>query len=466
MKTNIFFFGRIILAWLLMFIATIIFFNVIGFDRLTDVVVFLFWVALVLLLLDAASHLHHVQLIDGHADLAKLKNRHRRQIEIPFEEEISLPMLEACLRELPGIENLKISLDGKRMQALVNSAKSEREEDCFYEDSIAQPIVEAFLREQPDTANFKIYLGSKRPDDRASTSDNNKKDHSLWRKACQLLGLERQNHIIANVTPANGGVSVSLFCGPNGASWADSFFLDDGANLQNAETITRSISRRIAEHRRGEQASTKETVSEKELAVAKLNLLQAQVEPHFLYNTLGSAKYLIGSDPVKAEAMLDNLILYLRNSLPRSEDTASTLGEEIERTRAYLDILKIRMGDRLQVNIELPNELASIPFPTMMLQTLVENSINHGLEPKSGGGTIWISVRKDQSATSNSITVTVADDGNGFGSGTSGTGLGLKNVRERLKLVYGNAAAFSIIANFPNGVAASITVPTNGPQGA
>lgn len=416
MKTNIFFFGRIILAWLLMFLATSIFLSMTDLDFFMDVVVLLFWVALVLLMLAAASHLHHVQLIDGNADLAKLKNRHRRQIEIPFEEEIALPLLEACLRELPGIENLKITQDGKRLQARVNA------------------------------------------------SDSDKKDDSLWKKAYQRVGFERHNHINASVTPNNGSVSVSLFCGPDGAAWADSFFLDEGTNLQNAETVTRAISSRIAEYRRGERATTKVTVSEKELAVAKLNLLQAQVEPHFLYNTLGSAKYLIGSDPVKAEAMLDNLILYLRNSLPRSEDQASTLGEEIERTRAYLDILKIRMGDRLQVHVELPDELASVPFPTMMLQTLVENSIKHGLEPKSGGGTIWISVRKDQAIATNSITVTVADDGNGFGSGTSGTGLGLKNVRERLKLAYGNSAAFSIIANFPHGVAASITVPTSGPQ--
>jgi hypothetical protein len=417
MKTNIFFFGRIIFAWGLLFIGTSIFFNVTGLDRLMDLVVFLFWVALILLLLAAASHLHHVQLIESNIDIGKLKNRHRRQIEIPFEEEIALPLLEASMRELPGIEDIKISIDGKRLQAKVKA------------------------------------------------TDSDKNDDSLWKKAYQKLGFERGNHVISSATAINGGVSVSLFCGPTGAAWADSFFLDEGTNLQNAETITRAISRHVAEYRRGEQATTKETVTEKELAVAKLNLLHAQVEPHFLYNTLGSAKYLIGSDPIRAEAMLDNLILYLRNSLPRSEDAPSSLGEEVARTRAYLDILKIRMGERLQVNIEVPQTFMATPFPSMMLQTLVENSINHGLEPKSGGGTIWISARVDQTST-NSITVTVADDGNGFGSGTSGTGIGLKNVRERLKLAYGGAATFSIVANFPNGVAASITVPALGPQSA
>lgn len=417
MKTNIFFFGRIVFAWALMFIAASVFFNMTGLDRLMDIVALLFWVALILLLLAAASHLHHVQLIDGEINLSKLKNRHRRQIEIPFDEEISMLMLESCLRELPGIEQIKITQDGKRLQAKVKA------------------------------------------------TDRDKSDDSLWKKAYQKLGFERDNQVITNATAINGSVSINLFCGPVGAAWADSFFLDEGTNFQNIETVSQSISRHVAEYRRGERATTKQTVTEKELAVAKLNLLHAQVEPHFLYNTLGSAKYLIGSDPARAEAMLDNLILYLRNSLPRGEDSPSTLGEEIERTRAYLDILKIRMGDRLQVSIEVPQALLAIPFPSMMLQTLVENSINHGLEPKSGGGTIWISARAEQS-TSNLITVTVADDGNGFGSGTSGTGIGLKNIRERLKLAYDGAAAFSIVTNFPNGVASSITVPADGPRSA
>ena len=97
----------------------------------------------------------------------------------------------------------------------------------------------------------------------------------------------------------------------------------------------------------------------------------------------------------------------------------------------------------------------------MMLQTLAENAINHGLEPKTGGGRIWITARKD--IDGDSITVTVADDGLGFGGDTSGTGIGLKNIRERLKLAYGSAANFAIIANFPEGVAASINVPLAGP---
>ncbi|MGH8108176.1 MAG: sensor histidine kinase [Arenimonas sp.] len=418
MKTRIYFFARIVLAWFLVSIAINVFLNATGLDYLLWLFNLISWVTLVLLMIAGAVHLNRVRLITDDVDAGKLRNRHHRQIEIPFEAETALPMLEASIRELPCNEDIKITRDGQRMRVKV------------------QPI------------------------------DLENEGTSLWKKLYLNFGAAKYNQVIADIASSNGTVSVNLMCEPEGAEWADWLFLDEGTNLQNAETVTRAISRRISEHRRGEQASTKETVTEKELAVAKLNLLHAQVEPHFLYNTLGSAKYLISSDPVRAEAMLDNLILYLRHSLPRGEDAPSTLGEEVERTRAYLDILKIRMGERLQVSVEVPQELLAVPFPTMMLQTLVENSINHGLEPKSGGGTIWISARADNTSKDNLITVTVADDGNGFGSGTSGTGIGLKNVRERLKLAYGNVAAFSIVTNFPNGVAASITVPASGPQGA
>lgn len=415
MKTYIQFFGRIVLTWLAVFIIVQVFISALGLDRIEDLFSLLLMAALVLLLIAAASHMQRVERIAGTIDAEKLRSRHKCQIEIPFDVSVALPLIEASLQELPISENIKTTRDGMRLRARVKPVDLEND--------------------QP----------------------------SLWKKVYTYLGVERNNQVIADVTATDSAISVQLICEPEGVAWLDYLFPDEGINLQNAETVSRAISRRVAELRRGEQAVNTETVVEKELAVAKLSLLHAQVEPHFLYNTLGSAKYLIASEPAKAEAMLDNLILYLRNSLPRNEDAPATLGEEVLRTRAYLDILKIRMGERLQINIDLPKELNNIPFPSMMLQTLVENSINHGLEPKTDGGTIWINARKDQASDGNSITVTVADDGNGFGSGTSGTGIGLKNVRERLKLMYAGAASFSIIANFPNGVAASITVPVKGP---
>jgi LytS/YehU family sensor histidine kinase len=123
--------------------------------------------------------------------------------------------------------------------------------------------------------------------------------------------------------------------------------------------------------------------------------------------------------------------------------------------RAYLDILKIRMGPRLNLEVEVPAALLALAFPPMMLQTLVENAIKHGLEPKPGGGTVWILARQVDHA----VAVTVADDGRGFAAEGGGTGIGLCNVRERLRLAFGAAASFAIVANFPHGVAATITVP-------
>jgi LytS/YehU family sensor histidine kinase len=185
------------------------------------------------------------------------------------------------------------------------------------------------------------------------------------------------------------------------------------------------------------------------------------VEPHFLYNTLASAQYLTRSDAPSADRMLGHLIEYLRHSLPRTDRALSTLGEELERSRAYLEILKIRMGPRLNLQLDVPDELLATPLPPMMLQTLVENAIKHGLEPQPGEGTVWIFARRNGA----SVAVTVADDGRGFDPQASGGGIGLKNVRERLQLIYGAAASLVIAANFPRGVAATIGVPATFSEG-
>jgi sensor histidine kinase YesM len=259
---------------------------------------------------------------------------------------------------------------------------------------------------------------------------------------------------------------VTLICEPESPAWTDLFRVDDGTNLENAEAIARAITRRVAERRRREQAAAAQTVTEKELTQAKLSLLHAQVEPHVLYNTLASAQLLTRQDPQRADEMLGHLIDYLRHSLPRTQDDPSTLGAELERAVAYLEILKIRMGERLDVQLDVPEELLAVPLPPMMLQTLVENAIKHGLEPRSGGGTVWIRARRSDGDT---VAITVADDGEGFNgrnaARTSGTGIGLRNVRERLQLMYGGTASLAVAGNFPSGVAATITVPAAGAAG-
>ncbi|RDZ29640.1 sensor histidine kinase [Lysobacter silvisoli] len=354
----------------------------------------------------AFSHLRRVRLIAGHIDGGTLANRQRRQIEVPFEAGEAFDLLDAAIRELPRSEEIESARDSLQIRAKVR---------------------------RPDTYG-------RRPWGRYNPLN--------W------FGTPR-NQILATVTPGDDSGSVTLVCEPESGAWSDWFRVDDGTNLENAEAISRAITRRVAERRRNERAVSARTATDKELAVAKLNLLHAQVEPHFLYNTLASAQYLTRTDAARADEMLGHLIQYLRRSLPRTEDALSSLGEELERAQAYLEILRIRMGPRLAVQIDVPESLRETALPPMMLQTLVENAIKHGLEPRSGGGTVWILARRDGER----VAVTVADDGEGFGSQPSGTGIGLKNVRERLRLVYGDEASLAVVANFPNGVAATLSVP-------
>jgi hypothetical protein len=194
---------------------------------------------------------------------------------------------------------------------------------------------------------------------------------------------------------------------------------------------------------------------------AKLSALQAQVEPHFLYNTLASVQALTEVDPGKANEMTGHLIQYLRNALPKMRESVSTVGQEVELVRAYLSILQMRMGPRLAFEIDVPDSLKSMPFPPLMLPSLVENSIKHGLEPQREGGTVKISAFAEDGR----LRMVVADTGRGFGE-TVGAGVGLANIRERLAALYGDAAHFTLVANEPRGVVATIEVPAEGTRAA
>lgn len=197
---------------------------------------------------------------------------------------------------------------------------------------------------------------------------------------------------------------------------------------------------------------------QREVSEAKMQMIQAQVEPHFLFNTLASVEYLIETDPPRASAMQKRLIQYLRAVLPqmRETTTVTTLGREVDIVRAYLDLLKMRMEERLNVDLQVSDGLRSAAFPPMMLQSLVENAIQHGLERKADGGTLRIKAE----VADNKLRVSVTDDGLGFGAFPSnGTGLGLQSIRDRLKLLHGNAAQLEIAPNSPSGVCSTIEVP-------
>jgi DNA-binding transcriptional MerR regulator len=197
---------------------------------------------------------------------------------------------------------------------------------------------------------------------------------------------------------------------------------------------------------------------QRQLVEARLQMMQAQVEPHFLFNTLASVDYLIETDPSRASTMQKNLIQYLRAALPQMRETATYLGREVDLVRAYLEILKVRMEERLQVAFNVPDGLRSADFPPMMLQSLVENAIKHGLEPKSEGGSVTVSAE----VIDGDLFVSVADTGLGFspgGAGTSGGGVGLTNIRERLGLLYAGRARFLVEANQPSGTRVSIVIP-------
>ncbi|MDP9109421.1 MAG: histidine kinase, partial [Pseudomonadota bacterium] len=211
------------------------------------------------------------------------------------------------------------------------------------------------------------------------------------------------------------------------------------------------------------QAAVANAIAEREamqrqVTEAKMQMMQAQVEPHFLFNTLASVEYLIETDPPRASRMQRSLIQYLRAVIPQMRENApvTNLGREVDMVSAYLDLLKMRMEERLIVECQIPPGLRSAAFPPMMLQSLVENAIKHGLECKPEGGTLRISA----AVTDYRLQVAVTDTGLGFGAVASdGTGLGLQNIRERLKLLHGANGQLTIAPNQPSGVIATIDVP-------
>jgi len=203
-----------------------------------------------------------------------------------------------------------------------------------------------------------------------------------------------------------------------------------------------------------ERADTADTA--RHLAEARLAVLQAQIEPHFLFNTLATVEYLIKSDPDKAGLLLSQLTRYLRLSMPSMRQLSSTLGREFELTDAYLQIARLRMGGRLTVDVELPDALLTTEFPSLVVQTLVENAIKHGVEPKPGPVRIRVFARH----VGAELHVGVQDSGVGLGGATKPDGgTGLQNIRERLRGLHGERAQLSVVGLAEGGVLATVVVP-------
>jgi hypothetical protein len=190
----------------------------------------------------------------------------------------------------------------------------------------------------------------------------------------------------------------------------------------------------------------------------RYQLLQAQIEPHFIFNSLANVRRLLHTDPAAADRLLDDLLRYFEHALPRLRDLRSTLGHEVELVQAYLAVHQVRMGKRLRACIDLPPELASLDLPPMLLLTLVENALKHGLQPLVEGGEIHVVAR----SAGEHLSLSVADTGAGMGSGHGG-GSGLANTRARLKSLYGEAARLSLRVNEPRGVVATIDLPLGVP---
>jgi sensor histidine kinase YesM len=262
-----------------------------------------------------------------------------------------------------------------------------------------------------------------------------------------------------------GGTAVGLLLGPFILSRCFSIVI--GARWAIAQTITLAVAfggtvtyffyskaRLQAVKQAAQEERIKRLASEKETLEAHLRLLQAQVEPHFLFNTLSNVLSLVDTNPATGKLMLTDLIFYLRTSLSRTRPAATTLGQEIDMVRAYLNIQKIRMGGRLSFSIDLPESAKERPFPPMLIQPLVENAVKHGLEPRVDGGNISIAARED----GDSMRIEVTDTGNGFSSFNEG-GVGIANVRQRIGLLFGSEGLLMLEENEPHGVKAVIEIP-------
>lgn len=231
-----------------------------------------------------------------------------------------------------------------------------------------------------------------------------------------------------------------------------------GAGLLFAPWIAMGAIFRARDNQAREQAFSFElerSEFERRESDARLRQLQAQVEPHFLFNTLANVQALVDSGSPQASKVLNSLIAYLRAAVPRMHSQTSTLGAEVDHVRAYLEIMQMRMPDRLQYTIRLEPAVAKQPCPPVMLLTLVENAVKHGIDPSETGGRIDVDVW----SRDGHCVIRVTDTGMGLKAAGHGLGTGLTTLRERLKLAYGGEAKLNLTEMMPHGACAEIVFP-------
>ena len=247
-----------------------------------------------------------------------------------------------------------------------------------------------------------------------------------------------------------------------GLAW---FAIQQGQALDAAATVCAHLGQHLERHAATLQAARRARELERASLQARLSALQAQVEPHFLFNTLANLKYLIRTDQGAAQDMLDHLVGYLQNALPDMRSVSSTLGREMDLVGDYLAVMRIRMGERLRFDVAVDDRLRSLPFPPAMLISLVENAVKHGLERASRPGLIDVKASLEGKVGARLLSVSVADDGAGL-TEQAGEGTGLANIAERLMLLYGREAALVVGPGDVNGevrgVRAVLTVPLAG----
>lgn len=282
-------------------------------------------------------------------------------------------------------------------------------------------------------------------------------------------------HLFASTTETGwprGGAGIALAVGGNVAGYvlgtlaADAWFGWSSWEAQGSAQLRSSIVISVVAgivavyyfYTAGKSAYLERKMAEarQHASEAQLKLLESQLEPHMLFNTLANLRVLIGADPPRAQRMLDHMIAYLRATLNASRATTHTLQAEFDRLRDYLELMGVRMGPRLAYTLDLPPELAQLQVPTLLLQPLVENSIQHGLEPKVEGGRIAVTARRE----GGTLTLKVTDTGVGTAQSVAkGSGFGMTQVRERLATLYGATAALEFSAQEGHGAISTTHLP-------